>query len=177
MELQEKSAGNARSKALIDEYLATPDTFTGDSSAVQAAIGGLFTNAQRQATGSGANFTAMEMSLIESASVASKAGNLGEWIKRNALGRNQQLFAQTLRGLYQKTQDYEFFEGYGLKRKDVPLEYYPAPMRAKVAPSVSWDAPASQAPAPSGGSPAPAAIGPPRLQGESVSAYRQRVGL
>ena len=58
--IESQNFGVAKTRVLIDQYLASPDTFTGDSSAIQAAIQGMLMNAQRQATDSGANFSESE---------------------------------------------------------------------------------------------------------------------
>lgn len=131
--ISQANEGISKTKQLLDVYLSNPDDFTGDASQIQLAVSGMFTNAQRMATNSGASFSTMEKGLIDAASVASKAGNLQGWLKAQLLGRNQQVFAQTLKGLYEKTQDYAIAEAYGHLRNDVDLSYYPTPILQK------WD--------------------------------------
>lgn len=129
--ITEQNVGVAKTGQLIDQYLAMPDSMTGEASAVQAAVTGMLFNAQRQATGSGANFPPDERALIQAAIPIAKAGDLGEWLKRNALGRDQQKFAQTMRSIYQRTQDFALAEGMGQFREDIPLDYYPTPILQK----------------------------------------------
>lgn len=130
--LSEQNFGIQKTKQLLGEYLAAPDTYTGDASALQGAIRGMLINAQRIATNSGANFTGMEQGLIDMATpIALAGGDILSWTKAQLLGRNQKVFAQTLQGLYQKTQDYALAETYGQIRQDAPPGYYPPEMLQK----------------------------------------------
>lgn len=124
--LSEQNFGIQKTKQLLDQYLAAPDAYTGDASAIQGAIAGMLVNAQRMATGSGANFTGMEQSLIKVAlPIALAGGDLLSWVKAQALGRDQKIFAQSLKDIYQKTQDYAIAEAYGHVRENAPPGYYP----------------------------------------------------
>ena len=131
-ELASENMGVQKTKNLIGIYLSNPDKFTGDASAVQAAVSGMLVNAQRQATGSGSNFTEMEKGLISAAlPKAIAGGDLMGWIKAQMLGRNQQAFAKTLMDIYQKQYDYSVAEAYGQFREDVPKNYYPTKVLAR----------------------------------------------
>lgn len=120
-----QNEGLARTKAEMLEFIANPDSFTGNSSAIQAALSGMMTNAQRMATNSGANFTATEIDLVKKALPATLAGDPVRAIKEAMLGRDQKVFARDLIDLFDRVNDYALLEAYKQKREDKDLSYYP----------------------------------------------------
>lgn len=130
-EIDSMTFGTAKTKQLLEQYVTTPDVYTGNESAIQGALHGLLMNAQRYATGSGANFTETEQKLVSDALIASQAGNLAEWVKRNLLGRDQKQFAKDLINIYEKSHDYAIADTYGQFRTDVPSRYYPEKLLQK----------------------------------------------
>lgn len=142
--LKEKQAV-ARNSALLDEFIAAPEKFVGQESAVAKTIEALLFQAQRIATNSGATLTNNESEYLKSGIPAALSGDTLRWFKDNMLGRDQKKFAATLKGLYEKTFDLEVAETYGRFRSDVPAGYYPPSLLQK------WgyrDASPQSAPAP-----------------------------
>lgn len=133
--IEAQNAGNAKTKALLATYIENPDSMVGQESAIQGAVSGMLMNAQRQATGSGANFSESEQKMIQRSLPAIIAGNPVLAAEQAGFGRDQKAFAQALIGLYDKVQDYALMEGYGLKRNDLDLSYYPQTMVKKIIPS------------------------------------------
>lgn len=129
--LSAEREGVSETTQLLMRYIENPEALVGQESAINAALSGMLMNAQRRMTGSGANFTDTEQKMVRDALPAMAAGNLAEWTRRNALGRDQQQFARDLIGVYQKTSDFVLADTYGLLRNDVPLEYYPKKILAK----------------------------------------------
>jgi hypothetical protein len=162
--------GIAKTKELLRQYIANPDSMTGQESAIQGAISGMLVNAQRIATNSGSAFSASEQELVKKALPAILAGDPIRWAKENALGRDQKALAATLSSLYEKTSDYALADSLGVFRKDLPDAYYPQELLAKF-PRGGRSAPGQMPTQPQQGSMGMS----PRLPGESVAAYKARV--
>jgi hypothetical protein len=123
--IETQNQGNARTVTLLAAYIENPDSIAGQESALQQAIYGLSRNAQRLATGSGANFTVTEQKLVDFALPKILAGDPVGAMVAAGFGRDQKAFAAELINLYQKVQDYSLFDAYGLRRNDVGFDYYP----------------------------------------------------
>lgn len=125
IEIGKKREGLSQVTQLLSQFAENPNSVVGQESAINAAVSGLLMNAERLRTGSGANFTNTEQSLISRAAPHIAAGDLFGWMQQELLGRDQQQFARDLINLHQKTSDYTLADTYGLLRQDVPNQYYP----------------------------------------------------
>jgi hypothetical protein len=100
----------------------------GQDSATQQATSALMFQAFRNKTGSGANLTKNEETLIQQMMPHLASNDLVGAINAGLLGRDQNQFSRDLQGILQEGLDVELF-AQGLKRKSRDLSSYPKQLR------------------------------------------------
>lgn len=97
----------------------------GQESAKAQVLHGLMMNAGRNFTGSGANFTEQEIQFVKNIIPTFATDSFYQYLKANALGRDQTEKALFLQNLVLKLADYDIAQTYGQFSLSRPLVAYP----------------------------------------------------
>ena len=168
--LREKVGESQVAISLLEDIAATKDlnAITGQDAATLGALMGGLKIASRRLQGTGANYTKNEEGILNAMTPQIAAGDLFGALKAGALGKDQRVFAQTLQSIVQKTLDVELLAR-GQKNVTKNLSDYPASLIKRLGLGEQAQAGGFEMQQ-SGGSV------PKRQPGETVSAYKARLG-